>query len=60
MQIRRIIQLTSHWRSNREIAHEVHVARYTVNEYIRHLIDKVDSLLMSANFLYVQLSSANY
>ena len=37
LQIRRILQLKSHGRSNREIASELHAARDTVNEYVRHL-----------------------
>ncbi|MDP4282045.1 MAG: IS21 family transposase [Bacteroidota bacterium] len=37
LQIRRILQLKSNGKSNREIAREIHLSRETVNEYIRRL-----------------------
>jgi len=37
LQIRRILQLKSYGRSNREIACELHAARDTVNGYVKHL-----------------------
>lgn len=38
LQIRRILQLKSNGRSNREIASELHSARDTVNEYVRQIV----------------------
>jgi len=37
LQIRRILQLKSNGKSNREIARELHLSRDTVNEYIRRM-----------------------
>ena len=37
LQIRRILQLKSNGKSNRDIASELHLSRDTVNEYIRHM-----------------------
>jgi transposase len=38
LQIRRILQLKLHGKSNREIAHELHRSRDTVNGYVKQLI----------------------
>ena len=49
LQIRRILQLHSNGKSNREIARELHLSRDTVNEYIRRLTSlgkRPDDLLL--------------
>lgn len=60
LQIRRIIQLKSHGRSNREIAREVHLARDTVNEYIRQLTGHEKSFDDLLKFNDEELSSLVY
>ena len=39
LQIRRILQLKANGKSNREIAHELHLARNTVNGYVQQFSD---------------------
>jgi transposase len=51
LQIRRILQLKLHGKSNREIAHELHLSRDTVNGYVKQLfqLDKSNEELLKHN-----------
>lgn len=60
LQLRRILQLKSQGRSNREIACELHAARDTVNGYVRQLTDLDKSFEELLKLTDEELSSLVY
>jgi transposase len=60
LQIRRILQLKSHGKSNRDIAEELHMSRNTVNEYVKQMFQLNKSLEELLKLNDEELSSLMY
>jgi transposase len=57
LQVRRILQLRSQGKSNRDIARELHKSRTTVNEYVRRITESGRDVQLLLNLSDQELSS---